>query len=59
MSVKTERKETIESGSPLGEHSLNQRKLYNSIRMEKKAFGTNKKAERALRRKLKISLTSG
>ena len=54
MSVKTERANTIESGSPLGKHSLNQRKIGNAIRMAEKTFGgSNKKILRSERRKRK------
>jgi hypothetical protein len=53
MSVKTERIKTIESGSPLAKHSLNQTRIYNGIRMEKKAFGPDKKKEKSIRRRQK------
>lgn len=51
MSIKSERRETIESGSPLSHHSLNQTKMYHSIQMEKKGFGNDRNAENSRRRK--------
>jgi hypothetical protein len=51
VSVKTERIATMDSGSPLAKHSLNQGRLYNTIRMEKKVFGPDRKKEKSQRRK--------
>jgi len=53
MSARIERARTIESGSPLAKHSLNQRKMYNAFRMEQKAFGRDRKKEKSQRRKLR------
>ena len=50
MSAKTERRLTIQSGSPLSGHSLNDKIFHLSRDLERKAFGRSKKQERSARR---------
>lgn len=54
MSVRTERRLTIERGSPMSHHSMNQRIIRAGLEGERRIFGVdNKKLARSERRKEK------
>jgi hypothetical protein len=54
--IEAEKRVTMESGSPLQNHSMNQHKLKAALEGEKKAWGLSKKELKSLRRREKLQV---